>query len=173
MNKIGSENIINKHIEDKFLEEACIHAEVPYEQNYIEIETCDDTLGDVMRWMAAYDEEDFLSVNKDNYKTIHNNFFDHWDNNVIVGGGELCYYMMDKGDIRALKSAIGRHYPLDTKWTKIISDYADENWDHKVHVISYYTGYQGLLTITVFDVDSNRPIFSMTSLEMFGYFRSK
>lgn len=161
------------YVEDEFLKTATPHKG----DDRITIETCDSTLGDVARWMSAWVEEDIPNINKDNYrtynKTSESTAFFRWEDNVIVAGGNLSYYVAGKGDTHRCKDAMGKEYPLDAKWTEMIADYVDDHWDDKVHVISYYTGCQGLLSITVFDVEKKCALFSIASLEHYGRYRAR
>lgn len=175
MNKID-ENIVKHSFRDQALMNMTSYAD----DALIEVETCDSTLGDVARWMAAYCEEDIPNINKDNYRTYNkasdgtSTAFNRWNNSVILAGGNLSYYVAGKGEEHRCKDAMGKEYPLDTPWIDMIADYIDENWDNKVHVVSFYTGCQGLLSITVFDVEKKCALFSLGSaLELFGHFRAR
>ena len=143
----------------------------------ITIESCDSTLGDVARWMAAWREEDMPNINKGNYrtynKTSESTAFYRWEDNIIVAGGNLSYYVAGKGDTHRCKDAMGKEYPLNTKWTEMIGDYIDEHWDDEVHVISYYSGCQGVLINTVFDKNKKCALFTFASLEHYGRYRAR
>lgn len=179
MNKIGK-NVVKHSLRDQSLMNMTFYAD----DALIEVETCDSTLGDVARWMAAYCEEDIPNINKDNYRTYNktsddtSTAFNRWNNSVIVAGGNLSYYVAGKGEEHRCKHATGynwsKEYPVDTPWINMIADYIDENWDNEVHVVSYYSGHQGLLSITVYDVKGKCALFSLGSaLELFGHFRAR
>ena len=161
------------YVEDEFLKTATPHKS----DGRITIESCDSTLGDVARWMAAWCEEDMPNINKGNYrtynKTSESTAFYRWEDNIIVAGGDLSYYVAGKGDTHRCKDAMGKEYPLNTKWTEMIADYIDEHWDDEVHVISYYSGCQGVLINTVFDKNKKCALFSFASLEHYGRYRAR
>ena len=169
------ERLKRLEIEDDFLK-SCSDIEG---FNCISIERTYDTLGNVMRQMAAYNKEDFDSLTIENYRMNH---ADHKmnlrnrypDGVVITAGGDLCYYMSRKGKRVSKSGWNNNEYSLDTPFIDIIADYAEaNNWDNEVYVISYYTGICGLLVSTVFEVKNKRPLFSFTSLEMYGNWRAR
>lgn len=178
MNKIGK-NVVRHSFKDQVIGNMTDYAS----DAFIDVETCDCTLGDVARWMAAWCEEDIPEITKENYRTYHKvndrlSPFEKWNGEVITAGGNLCYYVVGPNDTRRCKEATGynwsKEYPFDTPWINIIADYIDENWDNDVHVVSYYSGHQGLLTITVYDVKGKCALFSLGSaLELFGHFRAR
>lgn len=178
MNKIGK-NVIRHSFKDKALMDM-----TPYPSDaIIEVETCDCTLGDVAKWMASWGEEDIPNITKENYRTYHKDNdrvspFDRWNKEVIVDGGDLCYYVAGPNDTHRCKDAHGynwsKEYPIDTPWIDMIADYIDANWDNEVHVVSFYSGCQGLISITVYDVKGKCALFSLgSSNEMFGHFRAR
>ena len=137
-----------------------------------------DTLGNVMRWMAAYGPEDYDKLTKENYKSNHaEDNMDlvnrYPDGIVITAGGDLCYYTTSGG--KRCKSGFtgGKKYLPTTPFISIICDYAEQHWEDEVYVVSYYSGLQGLLAITVYDVENKNPLFSFTALEMYGDWRAR
>lgn len=166
------------YVEDDFLKNA-----TEYDvDNHIEIEMCDDTLGNVMRWMAAFDEDEFNNkITRENYRSYHAgedmNLSLRYEDSVINGSGDLTYFG-SRGGIKACKYGRDRdghikEYPLETPFIDIICDYAENHWDDEVHIVSYYSGCQGLLAITVYDVKNKMALFSFGSLEMYGKYRAK
>ena len=147
--------------------------------NCIFIERTYDTLGNVMRWMAAYDQKDFDNLNIDNYRTNHadreNDLHNRYPDGIIIpGSGDLCYYLSRHGKQVCKIGWHEKEYSLDTPFIDIIADYAESgNWDNEVYITSYYTGLAGLLVSTVFEVKAQRAIFSFTSLEMYGNWRAR
>ena len=173
------ENVKKTVIEDDFLKSVS-----EYEiDNRIEFEACDSTLGDVMRWMAAYDEEEFNDkINKENYREYHSDsgmdMQYRYEHAVINGSGDLTYFGCEAGSNIKCKHGLDKNdktmdYPLETPFIDIVCDYADNHWDEPVRVFSYYTGGQGLLAITVFSKRLKSALFSFGSLEMFGNYRAR
>lgn len=163
------------YVEDEFLKTA-----TPYNSdNRITIESCDDTLGNVMRWMAAYDEDEFNDkITKENYRSYHAddnmNLSIRYEHSVINGSGILTYF----GSNYKCKCGYDaddnpKDYPVETPFIDIICDYAENHWDDEVHVISYYSGCQGLLANTVYDKKYNNALFSFASLEHYGRYRAR
>lgn len=157
-------------IEDEFLK-----ANTEYRSDAcISIKRQFDTLGNVMCWMAAYDQDDFDKLTIKNYRHNHSESnMDlrnrYPDGTVITGGGSLCFY----GPRNEYKAGIdGKRYPLETPFIDIIADYAEKHWNNEVYIISYYSGLQGLLATTVFD-KKDGALFSFTSLEMYGDWRAR
>ena len=172
-------NIKKTVIEDGFLKSASLYDF----DNRIEFEACDSTLGDVMRWMAAFDEDEFNNkITKENYREIHSDsnmdMSHRHEHAVINGSGELTFFGCEAGSGIKCKHGRGKNdemvdYPVETPFIDIVCDYADSHWDEPVRVFSYYTGGQGLLAITVFSYRLNRALFSFASLEMFGEYRAR
>lgn len=161
------ENIKNTIVKDDFLKNATEYDN----DNHITIKSCDDTLGNVMRWMAAYDEDEFNNkITKDNYRMYHSedemNMSIRYEDDVVCGSNTLTYFSVCS---KRPKSG----YDENTPFIDIICDYAENNWDDEVHIISYYSGCQGVLVNTVFDKKNKKPLFSFASLEHYGEYRAK
>ena len=166
------------YVEDEFLKTT-----TPYDSdNHITIESCDDTLGNVMRWMAAYDEDEFNNkITKENYRSYHAdadmNLSIRYEHSVINGSGDLTYFVSFKGKPKAkqgyTKDGSLIDYPIETPFIDIVCDYAENHWDDEVHVISYYSGCQGVLINTVFDKNKKCALFSFASLEHYGRYRAR
>lgn len=172
------ENVKKTVIQDDFLKSV---SEYEFD-NRIEFEACDSTLGEVMRWMAAYDEEEFNDkITKDNYREYHSDsnmdMSHRYEHAVINGSGELTYFGCEAGNNKCKhgldENDRTNHYPITTPFIDIVCDYADKHWDEPVRVFSYYSGGQGLLAITVFSKRLNCALFSFGSLEMFGNYRAR
>lgn len=163
------------YVEDEFLKTA-----TPYNSdNRITIESCDDTLGNVMRWMAAYDEDEFNNkITKENYRSYHAdsdmNLSIRYEHSVINGSGDLTYF----GPNFACKCGYDadgnpKDYDVKTPFIDIVCDYAENHWNDEVHVISYYSGCQGVLINTVFDKNKKCALFTFASLEHYGRYRAR
>ena len=166
------------YVEDEFLKNATEYNS----DNRITIESCDDTLGNVMRWMAAYDEDEFNNkITKDNYRMYHSNdgmnMSKRYEDAVINGGGMLTYFgsHIIKHYCKIGYDADGnrKEYPIETPFIDIVCDYAENHWDDDVHVISYYSGAQGVLINTVFDKKNKNALFTFASLEHYGRYRAR
>lgn len=171
------ENLKRTVIEDDFISKADKH------DNQIIIEACDDTLGNVMRWMAAYDKDEYDNVvTKENYRSIHadhemNIALRFADKVIICGGGMLsnCHAKTNSVIVKVGYDANGNliEYPVNTTFIDIVCEYANCHWDEKVRVVSYYSGCMGLLAITVFSEDSNSALFSFTAQELYGKYTAR
>lgn len=154
-------------IEDEFIEQGKLPGD-----NKIRIKVDWSTYGDVAKWMVCYDKEDLDRITKENFEDFHHKIFFEWEKNMIRNSGiwlSTLYGTHEKFD------AIDhdKRLPPDTPFTEIVAKGIKEYWDKKVRVISFYTGRQGLLSITVFDAEKGCAMFSFTSLELFGNFRAR
>lgn len=171
---------LNKEItkvQDEFLQNATKYTS----DNHIEIQACNDTLGNVMRWMAAFDEDEYENkITKENYRSYHAdenmNLSIRYEHSLISGSGILTYFGSYNGRLECKHgyNAQGKPvaYPISTPFIDIVCDYANNHWEDEVRVISYYSGCQGLLAITVFDKNTKQALFSFGSLEHYGEYRA-
>lgn len=151
-------------IEDEFIKKSGIPGD-----GEINIKVDWSTYGELARWMASYDEEEFNKMTKDTFNESH---FKEWDDNLIRNAGIWLSTLYGTGEkFDAIDH--DKKLPPDTPFIDIVTKGIKHYWDYKIRVISFYTGRQGLLSISVFDNDSGVHMFSFTSLELYLNFRAK
>jgi len=153
-------------IEDEFIKEAGISGD-----GEISIKVNWSTYGEVAKWMSCYTRKQFESeITKENYKEFNDKHFFRWEDNMVKNCGiwlGTLYGTKEKFDALDREKRL----PSDTPFMDIVAKGITHKWDEEVRVISFYTGRQGPLMITVYDKKTGVCMFTFTSNGMFLNFK--
>ena len=133
----------------------------------IEIKVDWATYGELGQWMVAYRKGNTVSKEEFAKRSLMD-----WETSMIHGGGLWLYTLSGTNEkFDPINHDI--RLPAATPYTDIIHKGILAKWDDEVRILSYYTGRQGIIVITVFDKAAGEAMMSFTCLELFGNYRAK